>query len=191
MDYAHVIGCFLLGLGPALAIFFLLGPERRLRIRPSWWLSLVLGFPIVLYGLFRSTVPSLAIPITAVGKAYDYVYRVSPARHGNDYGVFRFVPQGGDDLNIETHIILPGGIDGDTFRVTYLKDGERVLKNEAIDITILSGAHTGLHGSVDARPFGHWLTIPIGSAFIVLGYLLFYYGKRDIAAANADDNQLT
>jgi hypothetical protein len=177
MDYAHAIGFFLLGLGPALVIFFLLGARHRAWIRPRWWLSLILGFVIGFYGLVHSTVPSFSTPITAVGKAYDYTYRVSNARHGNDYGVFRFVPEGEEALNIETHVILPAGIDGDMLRVVYLSVGGRVLKNEAIDITILSGKHTGLHDSLDARPFGHWLAMPIGFAFVVLGYLFFYYGK--------------
>jgi hypothetical protein len=188
MDYTHFLECCLPGLGLALVIIFLLGAKRRAWIRRGWWLSLILGFVIGLYGLAHSTVPSFSTPITAVGKAYDYVYRVSHARHGNDYGVFRFVPEDGKALNIETHIILPAGIDGDTFRVVYLEDGERVLKNEAVDITILSGKRAGFHDLLDVRPLGRWLAIPIGSAFVVLGYLLFYYGKGDAESAASDDD---
>ena len=190
MDYTHFLECCLPGLGSALVIFFLLGAKRRAWIRPGWWLSLILGFVIGLYGLVHSTAPSFSTSITAVGKAYDYVYRVSHARHGNDYGVFRFVPEGGKALNIETHIILPAGIDGDTFRVVYLEDKQRVLKNEAVDIAILSGKSAGFHDLVDAHPFGRWLAIPIGFAFVVLGYLLFYYGKGNADSAASDDDNI-
>jgi hypothetical protein len=75
--------------------------------------------------------------------------------------------------------------------VVYLKDDTyRFLKNEAVDITILSGKHTGFHDSRDARPFGSWLGLPISAALIAFGYLIFYYGKGDAesAASDKDDN---
>ncbi len=143
----------------------------------------------------HSTIPSFSTPITAVGKAYDYVRRGTSRGHGNIFGGFRFVPEGGEAINIETQIFLPdegipADFNGRTFRVIYLKDSYRVLMNEAVDITILSGKHTGFHDSLDARPFGSWLGLPIGAALIALGYLLFYYGKDDAesAASDKDDN---
>ena len=59
------------------------------------------------YGLSHSTIPSFSTPITAVGKAYDYLRRGTSRGHGNIYGGFRFVPEGGEAINIETQIILP------------------------------------------------------------------------------------
>src|SRR5208282_3734800 len=106
MDYAHYIGCGLLGFGPAFAIFFLLGAERRARIAHlAWWRSLILGVVLCFYGLFHSTIPSFSTRVTAVGKLYDYVEREG-YRGDTTYG-FRFVPEGGEAINIHTRILLP------------------------------------------------------------------------------------
>lgn len=194
MNYAFYLGFCLLGAGLTAAIFFLLGAKRRAWIpRLPWWLYFLLGTVPMFYGLSHSTIPSFSTPITAIGKAYAFVQRGSYARHGRYwrefvYEGFRFVPEGREAIDIETNIRLPdGGIpmdfDGRTLRVVYLKDSYRVLQNEAVDITILSGKHTGFHDSRDARPFGSWLGLPIGAAFIALGYLLYYYGKDDAESA--------
>lgn len=194
MDYAHFMGCILLGLSPALAIFFLLGPKRRASIPAlAWWLSLILGAAIGFYAVSHSTIPSFSTRITAVGKAYDYMHREVPARHGTIYGAFRFVPEGGEAINIGTQIILPdwavpGDFDGRTLRVVYLKDSKRFLENEAVDITILSGKHTGFHDSLDARPFGTWLGIPIGAAFFGFGFIGLRYRKDDGKSMASDDD---
>lgn len=196
MNYAFYLGFCLLGAGLAAAIFFLLGAKRRAWIsRLPWWLYFLLGSVPLFYGLSHSTIPSFSTPITAVGKAYDYLRRGTSRGHGNIYGGFRFVPEGGEAINIETQIILPDegtpeDFNGRALRVVYLKDSHRVLLNEAVDITILSGKHTGFHDSIDARPFGSWLGLPIGAAFIALGYLLFCRGKDDAesAASDKDDN---
>jgi hypothetical protein len=104
MDYAHFLGCALLGFGPALAIFFLLGAKRRARIpHLAWWLSPILGAVICFYGLSHSTIPSFSTRITAMGKFYDYVRREG-YRGDTTYG-FRFVPEGGEAINIHTRIL--------------------------------------------------------------------------------------
>jgi len=173
----------------ALAVFYLLGSKRRACIPYSlWWACLGLGVVVCTYGLAHSTAPSFASRITAVGKAYDYV----EVRQGRDthYG-FRFLPdEGGEPVDIETSIILPGWavpevFNGRTFRVVYLQSSERALKNEAIDIEILSGGDAGFHDSVDARPFGVWLAIPIGAALGAFGFFGLRYKKDDeISAAS-------
>ena len=110
------------------------------------------------YSLFHSTAPSFATRTTATGKSYDYVERTRGRNPFKDtYYGFRFVPDGGEPINIETEIILPDWatpaiFNGRTFRVVYLQDSKRILKNEAIDIEILSGKHAGFHDSLDARP---------------------------------------
>ena len=143
-----------------------------------------------MYGLSHSITPSFASRITAVGKAYDHFER----RQGRDtsYG-FRFVPEGGNPIIIETEIILPywntpAIFNGQTFRVTYLDDGERTLKNEAIDIAILTGRNAGFHDSFDARPAGKWLAIPIGAALGIFGFFGLRYMKDDAIAAASDDD---
>jgi hypothetical protein len=188
MDYAYFMGCLLLGLSLALAIFFLLRAKRRVWIPPlAWWLSLMVGVVICFYGVSHSTIPSFSTRITAVGKAYDYVQREG-YRHDITFG-FRFLPEGGEAINIHTKIILPDwGIDGRTFRVVYLKDGNRPLKNEAVDITILSGKDMGFHDSLDARPFGSWLGIPVGAAFFGFGMIGLRYRKDDAKSAASDDD---
>lgn len=196
MNYAFYMGFCLLGAGLTAAIFFLLGATRRAWIpHLPWWLYLLLASGPIFYALSHSTIPSFSTPVTAVGKAYDYVQRGSYSRYSSRYGGFRLVPEGGVTINIETKISLPDGgtpadFDGRTLRVVYLTDSHRVLRNEAVDITVLSGKHTGFHDSLDARPLGSWLGLPIGAALIALGYLLYYYGKGDAepAASDTHDN---
>jgi hypothetical protein len=193
MDRAIFMGFSLLGLAAALAVFYSLGAKRRVRVPVFlWWLMLVTGGVVCVYGLSHSTVPSYAPRITAVGKAYDHI----EVRQGRDthYG-FRFVPDyGGEPVEIETSIILPGWavpsvFNGRTFRIIYIQSTTRALKNEAIDITILSGRDAGFHHSVDARPFGVWLNIPIGAAFGSFGYFGLRYKKQDEASAASELDQ--
>jgi hypothetical protein len=84
----------------------------------------------------HATIPSFSPRITAVGTFYDYVEREG-YRGDTTYG-FRFVPEGGEAINIHTRILVPHrGMDGRTYLVVYLKDDARRLKNEAVDITVL------------------------------------------------------
>jgi len=195
MDRAIFIGTCLLGMGAALAVFYPLGARRRAVIPSAvWWVCLGVGVVVCVYGLAHSTAPSFAPRVTAVGKAYDHV----EVRQGRDthYG-FRFVPDGsGEPVDIETSIILPGWarpevFNGRTFRVVYLQSNSRALKNEAIDIEILAGRDAGFHDSVDARPYGVWLAIPIGAALGAFGYFGLRYKKSDriSAAPDGDDSE--
>lgn len=195
MDYTHSMLCSLLGVGPALAIFYLVRAKRRAWIPPlAWWLFLALGAVVFFYGMSHSTVPSISTRITAVGKAYDYVERGIHTGYHHDtiYG-FRFVPEGGEPINIETEISLPDAahpaiFDGQVFRIVYLNDDARILKNEAIEIAILSGKHRGFHDSLDARPVGKWLAVPVGAAFGIFGFVGLRYMKIDAIAAASDDD---
>jgi hypothetical protein len=191
MDRGYFMGCCLIGMGAALAVFIPLKAKRIACIpRLVWWLCLILGAIACIYGLSHSTAPSFATRITAVGRAYDDVER----HQGRDtYFVFRFVPDGGQPVNIETEIILPGWanpaiFNGRTFRVVYLDNNKRALKNEAIDIEILSGRDTGFHDSLDARPVGKWLGIPFGAALGTFGLFGIKYKKDDDASAASDDD---
>jgi hypothetical protein len=190
MDRGIFVGICLLGVVAALAVFYPLGAKRRARIPHSlWWVCLGFGVVACIYGLSHSTAPSLAPRITAIGKAYDHV----EMRQGRDthYG-FHFLPDEGDGpVDIETSIILPGWavpevFNGRTFRVVYLQSRKRALKNEAIDIEILAGRDAGFHDSVDARPFGVWLAIPIGAALGAFGYFGLRYKKDDEISAASD-----
>jgi hypothetical protein len=108
---------------------------------------------------------------------------------------FIFLPdEGGEPLDVETSIILPGWavpevFNGRTFRIVYLQSSKRALKNEAIDIEILSGRDAGFHDSVDARPFGVWLAIPIGAALGAFGYFGIRYRKVDEISAASDGDR--
>jgi hypothetical protein len=193
MDRGIFIGASLLGMAAALAVFYPLGAKRRACIPyPLWWVCLGLGVVVCIYGLAHSTAPSFAPRITAVGIAYDHV----ELRQGRDthYG-FHFLPdKNGEPMYFETSIILPGwGVpeifNGRTFRVVYLQSSKRPLKNEAIDIEILSGRDVGFHDSVDARPIGVWLAIPIGAALGAFGYFGLRYRKDDeTSAASGNDD---
>jgi hypothetical protein len=190
MDYGHFIGWCWLGIVLGLTVFFPLGAKRR-ACMPSlaWWLCLIVGAVLCMYGLSHSTEPSFATRITAVGKTYDYVEwkRGRDSQHG-----FRFVPEDGAPINIQTQIILPGWanpavFDGRTFRVVYLQDNKRSLKNEAIDIEILSGKDAGFHDSFDASPSGKWLTIPLGATLGVFGFFGLRYMKDDENSAVSEE----
>ena len=133
MDKGSFMGFCLLGLAVALAVFFPLGAKRRAHI-PSfcWWVCLVLGGVLCMYGLSHSTTPSFAPRITAVGKAYDHVER----RQGRDtYYGFRFSPDsGGEPVDIETEIILPGWgapeiFNGRTFS-RYISSGQQQISEK-------------------------------------------------------------
>ena len=195
MDYVHYMGCCLLGFARALAVFYPLGPKRRACIPPlAWWHCVILGSIIGFYAMSHSTMPSFSTRITAVGKAYDYVERETHFSYHDDtfYG-FRFVPEGGEPINIETKIILPDTalpaiFDGRTLRIVYLNDDTRVRKKEAIDIAILSGKHSGFHDSLDAAPFGPWLWLPVGATFLGFRMLGLYYMKDDAAISAASDD---
>jgi hypothetical protein len=191
MDRAHSMVFCLLGAVAAAAVFLPLGATRRAWIPPlGWWLFLIVGSVILFYGGSHSTVPSFAPRITAIGKAYDHFVRQRDS--GTSYG-FHFVPEGGSPITIETEISLPyWGVpaifNGQTFRVVYLDDANRTLKNEAIDIAILSGGNAGFHDSLDARPAGKWLAIPIGFALGIFGFSGLRSMKRDAIAAASDDD---
>jgi hypothetical protein len=67
------------------------------------------------------------------------------------------VTDSGEPVNIETQIILPdwgspANFNGRIFRVVYLQDSKIILKNEAIEIEILSGKHAGFHDSLGWSP---------------------------------------
>jgi hypothetical protein len=174
---------------------FMLRAKRRASIPTlAWWLSLILGTVICFYAMSHSTIPSFSTRITAMGKTYDYVQREIHTGYHHDtvYG-FTLVPEGGQPVHIETEIILPGWADpaifnGRVFRVVYLQDAERTLKNEAVDIEILSGEHSGYHKSLDARPLGSWLGLPVGAAFLGFGLMGLKYMKDDAKSAASDDD---
>jgi hypothetical protein len=185
------LGYCLIGIGLALAVFLSFKAKRIACIpRLVWLLCLILGVVTCGYGLSHSTAPSFATRITAVGTTYDCVQR----RQGRDtYFVFRFVPDGGQPVDIETEIIIPSWaapaiFNGRTFRVMYLKDNNRALKNEAIDIEILSGKHAGYHDSLDARPVGKWLGIPLGAALFAFGFLGLRFRRDDAMPKPSDDD---
>jgi hypothetical protein len=184
----YKLWCFL-GIAVALAVFFPLGAKRRACVSPViWWGCLIAGGVTCIYGLTHATAPSFAARITAIGKTYDFVERTRGTwPYKDNYYGFRFVPDGGEPVNIETEIILPGWadpsiFDGRSFRVVYLQDSKRTVKNEAIEIEILSGKDAGYHDSRDARPVGAWLGIPIGAAFGTFGLFGLKYRKDDASA---------
>lgn len=185
MDRSSFILVCLLGCGVGSVALWLLGPQRRAGISLlTWWSCMIVGATVCMYGLFRSTTPSFAPRVTASGKASAFIDQ----KYGrNSKFVFRFVPEGGKPINIETHIIVPHWRNAEVFskrtlKVTYLNDRSRSVSNEAVNIEILSGDNAGWHGSRDARPFGIWLAIPIGATLAGFGYIGLRYRKKDLKA---------
>ena len=173
-----------------MGVFFPVGANRRASIPPFvWWLCLISGAVTCIYGLSHSTSPSFAPRITAVGNASDCV---EDGPRGSTRFAFRFLPEGGSPVKIETRIIMPHWGNADLFnertlRIVYLNDTTRSPSNEAIDIEILNGDNAGWRDSLDARPFGIWLAIPVGAAFAGFGYLGLRYRKSDTEQAEPSE----
>jgi len=177
----------LIGIALGFVGFGYLKPSRRADIPVFvWWVCIALALVAFAIGISQSTVPSFAPRITAVGNAYDCLQ----IREGRDsYFEFRFVPDQGTTVELETEIALPNWghpevFDGRSLRVVYLDTVNRSLKNEAIDIEILSGAHAGFHDSVDARPFGKWMVIPLGGALLTFGIFGIKASKAEAPAVS-------
>jgi hypothetical protein len=190
MDRSSFILFGLFGCGIGLAALLLLGPQRRAGISPfAWWFCMIVGSTVGLFGLSHSTAPSFAPLVTASGKASAF----TDQKFGrNSKFVFAFFPEGGNPINIETHIIVPhwGNAEvfsGRTLKVIYLSDRARSVSNEAVDIEILSGDDAGWHHSLDARPFGIWLAIPVGATIAGFGYIGFRYRKSDLKATEPSE----
>jgi hypothetical protein len=150
---------------------------------------MIVGSTVCIYGLSHSTAPSFAPLVTASGKASAFMEQ----RFGrNSKFVFVFIPESGNPINIETHIIVPhwGNAEvfsGRTLKVKYLSDRSRSVSNEAVDIEILSGDDAGWHDSLDARPFGIWLAIPIGATVAGFGYIGLRFRKDDLKATEPSE----
>jgi hypothetical protein len=111
---------------------------------------------------------------------------------GNTRFSFRFTPEGGSPIKVETTIIVPHWGSDEIFnrrtlRIVYLNHAARSPSNEAVDIQILSGDNAGWRDSLDARPFGIWLAIPIGVALAAFGSFGLRYREDDTKAAEDDD----
>lgn len=70
----------------------------------------------------------------------------------------------------------------------YLQDNKRFLKNEAIDIEILSSKHADFRDSFDARPVGKWLGIPVGAALGAFGFAGLAFRNDNAVAGTLDDD---
>src|ERR1700739_83726 len=186
MSYLIYLGCCLLGTVAAMAVFIPLGAKRREWIPPlGWWLCFTLGLVVGSYGMTHATAPSFATRVTAVGKIHKYIER-SAGR--NSYFEFSFMPDDGNTINMRSNISFPywsdpSILDGRKFRLVYLQDSDRFMENEAIDLEIVSGRDAGFHYSLDARPVGIWLAIPIGAAFAIFGFAGLRYMKDDAVSA--------
>ncbi len=188
MDKPIFILWGLLGFGIAFGIVMPLGAVRRSRIQKYvWWVLLVSGATICMYGLSHSTSPSFGRRVSSVGTASALVEQKVG---GDSKFVFAFIPSNGQPVNLQTRIIVPHWGNAEVFqrrtlRVTYLDDPARSVSNEAIEIEIVSGENVGWRDSLDARPFGVWLAIPIGAMIAGLGYIGLRYRREDLTATKS------
>lgn len=191
MDKGSFIATCLLGLGAAAAVFFPLRAKGKTRIPLFvWWLCVVSGSVVCIYGLTHSTTPSFAPRITALGKGANCIER-DAAGSGPEF-FFRFAPEGGQPVDIWTQIIMPHWgnaekFEGRRLRIVYLNAASG---KEAIDIEILSGDNAGWRDALDARPFGIWLAIPIGAAISGFGVFGIRFKKDDVKTARASETSL-
>lgn len=149
-----------------------------------FWGSVCLaGFACAGFSAPYTTLPSTAPHVSIKGVARDCVRHVV-GRDNYTYS-FQFEPFAGSPLNISTNIDAPicwndsqRGMDGRVYRIIYLDDPTRNLKNEAIRIEVIAGQNAGWHKSVDARPFGLWLALPFGFGLIIVGGVGAYRNRR-------------
>lgn len=190
MDKPIFILWCLFGLGVAFAVFLSLGPRRRSRISPLIWSGcMIVGAVTCMFGLSHSTTPSFASRTIAIGQASAFSEQKAGRRTA--FG-FHFVPEEGNALSLGTQIIVPhwsnsAVFSGRTLRITYLNDPVRSISNEVIEIEILSGDDAGWHDSLDARPYGVWLGIPIGGLVAGFGYIGIRYRKDDLEASKLSE----
>lgn len=139
------------------------------------WACVVLaGFATAGFSGAKSTTPSSAPRSTVSGVAQDCVQRQF-GRSNYTYS-FLLLPSDAPPVRMATRIKLPlcwngtqSGTDNRLYRVVYLDDPNRTLKNEAISIDVLEGNNAGWHDAVDARVFGLWIGVPLGILLIVIG----------------------
>ena len=151
------------------------------------------GFAVAGFSGAKSTAPSSAPRVTVTGLAQGCIeHRIG---RGNYTYSFSISPAGGSPVQLTSRIKAPfcwtgtaSDFDARVYRVVYLDDSNRNLKNEAIRIDVIGGQNTGWHGSVDARPFGLWLGIPGGIACIIIGGIGAFRNRKalpdDSSAAN-------
>ena len=140
----------------------------------TWWSLSLAGFVLAGFSGAKSTVPSSAPRVTITGLAEGCVRHV--IGRGNYIYLFQVKPLQGLPVSVATRIKSPPcwsddslGSDGRVYRIVYLDDANRKLKNEAISIEVIKGQDAGWRSGVDARPFGLWLGIPAGVALIIWG----------------------
>jgi hypothetical protein len=138
-----------------------------------WWSVGLAGSAVAGISGANSTMPSTAPRLTVSGLAQGCAQQT--IGRGNCIYSFLLMRTNAPSISLSTHIELPicwsgpsTDSDGRLYRVKYLADPSRTLKNEAISIEVLAGPNSGWQSSVDARPFGLWLGIPTGLALILV-----------------------
>jgi hypothetical protein len=148
-----------------------------------WALLCLMGFGLAGFSGANSTTPSSAPRTTLTGAAANCIEH----RRGRGSFTYSFVltPTTGVPVRLETRIKAPicwqgGGTGSDAaeYRVVYLDDQDRDLRNEAIQVDVVHGQNAGWQGAVDSRPFGLWLGIPAGLALIVVGAIGMMKNRR-------------
>lgn len=148
------------------------------------------GFLAIVVGEFRSTVPSFAARAEITGRVSGCTTR--RLGKGNYVHYFSVQPEIGAPVNIETHVLGPmcwassRDYDDRVYRVLYLRDARWNLFNEGIQVDVLSGRDTGWHSSLDARPFGLWLLMPIGGVFLIVGNYGIRSGREPESSTNSE-----
>jgi hypothetical protein len=139
-----------------------------------WALLCFAGFGLAGFSGANSTKPSSAPRVTVTGIVADCIEH--QRGKGNFTYSFVLVPITGVPVELESRIKAPlcwqgtgAASKGRVYRVVYLDDPNRNLKNEVVQIEVVQGENAGWHGAIDARPFGLWLGIPAGIVFIIIG----------------------
>jgi hypothetical protein len=183
----------------AFFVLYMRGIVKKYSSIGLMWFGIAFtGFALIGVSALKITSPSWAPRITETGVAQGCVaQRIWRGRSRTYIYSFLFNPSNGTPIGLTTYINLPACwrgtnrvSDGRVYRVVYLDDPTRNLKNEAIQIEVVRGADSGWRGSRDARFFGWFLLAPIGALCIFVGSIACSYHLRgqDEDSPTTDNN---
>jgi hypothetical protein len=189
----HIYFGYFIGAAIAGLICWRLGFRRRTEVGPGmWWTLVLVGFALMMWSAFHSTMPSFAPRITAITTVSSCVKE----EHRRSIRFTIHLDQGpGGPIFLDTEIVGPmcwlssRQRSSNIYKIDYLDapglDGEK----EVVAISVLEGPDKGWHSEVDSRPFGLWLGIPVGGALVSLGLFGLKLRGKDLKKCRIEDKR--
>jgi hypothetical protein len=189
----HIYFGYFIGAAVAGVICWRMGFRRRAEVTPeTWWILLLIGFVLMMWSALHSTMPSFARRVTAISTVSSCV----TVEHRRSIKFVIHLDQGpGGPIYLDTQLVAPccrkssGQRTGNIYKIVYLDTPDLDGNKEAIAISVLDGPDKGWHREVDARPFGLWLGIPIGSTLGLLGMIGLKLENQDLKKCRIEDKK--